>query len=89
MEQSKYIHKSHNVSVLLYHYVCLAKYRKVVFSEVVDNTLKEICLEIAKHYQLHFLEIGVDENHVHCLVQFVLTYRPTRIVTKIKSITGG
>ncbi|MBU0483334.1 MAG: IS200/IS605 family transposase, partial [Proteobacteria bacterium] len=24
---SEYIHKSHNVSVLLYHFVCPAKYR--------------------------------------------------------------
>jgi len=88
MAQSKYIHKSHNVSVLLYHYVCPAKYRKVVFSESVDNTLKEICLEISKRYQIHFLEIGVDENHVHFLVQSVPTYSPTRIVTIIKSITA-
>ncbi|HEX8128994.1 MAG TPA: IS200/IS605 family transposase, partial [Pyrinomonadaceae bacterium] len=28
---SKYIHKSHNVSLLLYHIVCPAKYRRVVF----------------------------------------------------------
>ena len=88
LAQSKYIHKSHNVSVLLYDYVCPAKYRKVIFSESVDNTIKEICLEISKRYQIHFLEIGVDENHVHFLVQSVPTYSPTRIVTIIKSITG-
>ncbi|MFL6227263.1 MAG: IS200/IS605 family transposase, partial [Pyrinomonadaceae bacterium] len=28
---SKFIHKSHNVSVLMYHIVCPAKYRRVVF----------------------------------------------------------
>jgi len=88
MAQSKYIHKSHNVSVLLYHFVCPAKYRRVVFSEVVDNTLKEICLEISKRYQIHFLEIGTDDNHVHFLVQSVPTYSPTKIVTTIKSITA-
>ena len=88
LAQSKYIHKSHNVSVLLYDYVCPAKYRKVIFSESVDNTIKEICLEISKRYQIHFLEIGVDENNVHFLVQSVPTYSPTRIVTIIKSITG-
>ncbi|MCX6286422.1 MAG: IS200/IS605 family transposase, partial [Bacteroidetes bacterium] len=26
MSESAYIHKSHNVSVLLYHFVCPAKY---------------------------------------------------------------
>ena len=85
--QSKYLlHKSHNVSVLLYHYVCPAKYRRVVFSEAVDNTLKETCIEISKRYQIYFLEIGTDNNHVHFLVQSVPTYSPTKIVTIIKSI---
>jgi len=88
MAQSKYIHKSHNVSVLLYHYVCPAKYRRVVLSEAVDNTLKETWLEISKRYQIHFLEIGTDDNHVHFLVQSVPIYSPTKIVTVIKSITA-
>jgi REP element-mobilizing transposase RayT len=48
MSKSEYIHKSHNVSVLIYHFVFTAKYRKVVFSEAVDLKLKEICLEISK-----------------------------------------
>ena len=85
---SKYTHKSHNVSVILYHYVCPAKYRRVVFSEEVDKTLKEICQEITKRYEIVFLEIGTDKNHVHFLVQSVPSYSPTRIITIIKSITA-
>jgi len=85
---SIYFHKSHNVSVLLYHIVCPAKYRKVVFSEEVDNELKEICLEIGKRYEIHFVEIGTDKDHVHFLVQSVPTYSPTKIVRTIKSITA-
>ena len=88
MSKSKYIHKSHNVSIILYHYVCPAKYRRVVFSSAVDNTIKEICLEISKRYQIHFLEIGIDQDHVHFLVQSVPTYSPTKIITLIKSITA-
>lgn len=85
---SKYIHKSHNVTVLMYHIVCPAKYRKVVFDERVDKILKDICLEIADRYEIEFLEIGADKNHVHFLVQSVPTYSPTKIVTIIKSITA-
>ena len=66
---SEYIHKRHNVSVLLYHLVCPAKYRRVVFSEDVDRNVKEICLEIAKRYEVRFVEVGVDEDHVHFLIQ--------------------
>lgn len=85
---SRYIHKSHNVSVLLYHLVCPAKYRKVVFDPVVDYTLRDTCLEISKRYEIEFLEIGTDRNHVHFLVQSVPTYSPTKIVQTIKSITA-
>ena len=85
---SIYLHKSHNVSALLYHIVCPAKYRKVIFCEEVDKTLKEICLEIAKRYDIHFIEIGTDKDHVHFLVQSVPTYSPTKIVRIIKSITA-
>ena len=85
---SRYIHKSHNVSVLMYHIVCPAKYRKAIFTEEVDKALKLICLEIELRYEIEFLEIGTDINHVHFLVQSVPTYSPTEVVTKIKSITA-
>src|SRR5260370_30702864 len=85
---SEFIHKSHNVTVLLYHLVFPAKYRKVVFDEQVDEVLKEICLEIAGRYQVKFLEIGTDKDHVHFLVQSVPTYSVTKIVTLVKSLTA-
>jgi putative transposase len=85
---SEYIHKSHNVNVLLYHLVFPAKYRKAVFDEQVDSLLKEVCLEMEKRYEIKFVEIGVDKDHVHFLVQSVPTYSVTRIVRMIKSITA-
>jgi|SRR6516225_1238831 REP element-mobilizing transposase RayT len=85
---SEYIHKSHNVTVLLYHLVFPAKYRRAVFDDRVDEVLKEVCLEIAKRYQMKFLEIGTDKDHVHFLVQSVPTYSVTRIVTILKSVTA-
>jgi len=85
---SKYIHKSHNVTVLLYHMVFPAKYRRVVFDVSVDQVLREVCLDIEKRYQIKFLEIGTDGDHVHFLVQSVPTYSVTKIVTIIKSVTA-
>ena len=85
---SEYLHKSHNVSVLIYHVVCPAKYRRVVFDSAVDAVLKEVCLEIAKRYELVFLEIGTDHDHVHFLLQSVPTYSPTQLVKMIKSLTA-
>ena len=77
---SEYIHKSHNVTVLLYHLVFPAKYRRAVFDNRVDEVLKEVCLEIAERYQVKFLEIGTDKDHVHFLVQSVPTYSVSRLV---------
>ncbi len=44
-----------------------------MIDEDVDVVLKEICLEIENRYQVKFLEIGTDEDHVHFLVQSVPT----------------
>ena len=85
---SHLIRKSHNVSILVYHFVCPAKYRRVVIDEKVDQVLKEVCLDIADRYQIEFLEIGTDKDHVHFLVQSVPTYSPTKIITIIKSLTA-
>ena len=85
---SRLIRKSHNVSILLYHIVCPAKYRKAVVDDRVEKVLKEVCLDIEARYQIEFLEIGADQDHVHFFVQSVPTYSPTKIVTIIKSLTA-
>jgi REP element-mobilizing transposase RayT len=86
---SEYLHKSHNVSVLLYHIVRPAKYRRAVITEEADKTLKEVCEEISKRYEIGFLEIGAEGGHAHFLVQSVPMYSPTKIVTTVKSIIAG
>ena len=85
---SDYRHKRHNVSSLIYHIVCPAKYRRVIFDAEVDAVLKDVCLDIAKRYDIAFLEIGTDKDHVHFLVQSVPSYSPTKIVKIIKSLTA-
>ena len=40
-----------------------------MFDKGIDETLKEVCLEIEKRYEVHFLEIGTDKDHVHFLIQ--------------------
>ena len=84
---STYNHKSHNVTVL-YHLVFPAKYRRAVFDAGVDKVLKDVCLEIEDRYQIQFLEIGTDQDHVHFLIQSVPMYSVKKIVQMIKSITA-
>jgi len=86
VEKYKHIKKRHNVSMLLYHIVLVAKYRRSVFSENVDAVVIETCKELELKYELQFHEIGSDENHVHFLIQSVPIYSPQKIVQMMKSI---
>ena len=89
MSEIEFLYLSHNVSNLVYHIVCPAKYRRIVFDENVEEHLRQICLEIEKRYDyIKFLEIGTDQDHVHFLVQSTPNYAPTQIVKIIKSITA-
>ena len=72
----------------MYHLVFPAKYRKKVFTERVKKLLRAICIGIEKRYEIRFLEIGLEEDHVHFLVQSVPMYSPKKLVQTIKSITA-
>ena len=85
---SEHIIRSHNKSLLLYHLVCPTKYRRKVFTPNVEKTLVEVCDGISKRYEIEFIEIGTDEDHVHFLIQSVPVLSPQRIVQILKSITG-
>jgi len=80
--------KSHNISILMYHFVCPAKYRRVVLSKKVDEVLKEVCLEIEKRFEIKFIEIGTDKDHVHFSIQSVPMYSAKKIIQTVKSITA-
>jgi REP element-mobilizing transposase RayT len=45
-------------------------------------------MEISVRYDIIFLEIGTDKDHVHFLIQSVPPYSPTKIVRTVKSITA-
>jgi REP element-mobilizing transposase RayT len=86
MEKTEHIRWKHNVSLLMYHFVCPTKYRRVVIDEEIDSYIKVLCLEIEIRYDIYFLEIWVDKDHVHFLVQWKPEQSPTSIVRTIKSI---
>lgn len=72
----------------MYHFVFPTTYRRVVIDEKVDQVIKEICMEIGKRYEVNFMEIGTDKDHVHFLVQSVPIYSPAQIAKIIRSITA-
>lgn len=84
----EHIYKSHNKSLLLYHFVFPVKYRRAIFSNEIEVSLKNICVGISHRYEVNFVEIGVDDNHVHFLVQSIPMLSVTQIVKIIKSVTA-
>ncbi len=84
----EHIRKRHNVNLLIYHLVCPAKYRREIFSEGVSTTLKQTCLELGKRYEINFLEIGTDNDHVHFLIQTIPNRSVSDMAKIIKSITA-
>ena len=81
-----HIYKRHNKSLLLYHIVCPVKYRREVITKEVKKTIEETSKEISERYEINFIESGVDEDHVHFLIQIVQILSLQRIVQTIKSI---
>jgi len=72
----------------MYHFVCPIKYRRSVLTDEVSKIFREICLEIEKRYEIHFLEIGLDENYAHFLIQSIPMNSPKKIISAVKSITA-
>ena len=85
---SEHIHKNDNKSLLLYHLVCPIKYRRSVLSDAVEESLVLVCKNIESRYEIHFFEIGADENHVHFLIQSIPMLSVKSIVQAVKSITA-
>ena len=86
--EDQHIYKSHNKTLLLYHLVFPVKYRRKVIIEEISLTIKRVCIEISERYEIQFIEIGTDEDHVHFLIQGLPTMTVEKIVRTIKIITA-
>lgn len=85
---SELVRKSHNLSILLNHYVCPEKFRRVVIDKKVSEIIKQTNLEISKRYEINFIEIGTDRDHLHIKIQSIPRYSPMKIILTVKSITA-
>ena len=85
---STHIRKSHNTNLILFHLVCPAKRRRKVFLPEVEKELKSICIEISECYEVIFVEIGTDEDHVNFLIQIISPTSATSLAKLVKSITA-
>jgi REP element-mobilizing transposase RayT len=75
---SQRIYKPRNVSVIMHHIVCPAKYRRAAISLEAGK----------KQYEIKFLEIGSEKGHARFLGQQAPEYSPASMLQKIKSVTA-
>lgn len=86
--EDEHIYKRHSKTLLLYHIVLPLKYRRSVITDAIGSSLKDICMEISERYEINFIEIGYEPDHVHFLIQSVPLYSVSEIVLKLKSLTA-
>ena len=81
---SPVVKRSYSASELVYHLVCPVKYRRKIFTSENEPTLKVLALELEKRYEIKFLEIGIDKDHVHFLFQSIPSQAPSALANTIK-----
>lgn len=88
VNMGRYMSKSHNKTLLLYHVVLSVKYRRSVFTEDVIDTLVNTCMDLEDRTDITFIEIGADGNHIHILMQTTPSYSLSQYIRNIKSNTA-
>lgn len=69
----------------LTYYLCF-KNKRVIFDDLVDKILFQICEEIFMCYEINIVEIDSDDDCVRFLIQSVQSLLRIMIVQTIKSI---
>ncbi len=85
---SEHVLKRHNKTLLLYHMVFPLKYRKKIISNDIGESLKNICEGISERFEINFVEIAHEADHVHFLIQSVPSQSVSELVRILKSISA-
>lgn len=56
----------------------------MIFDNSIDKILIQTCKEITEQYEINIIELGIDSNFVHFLIQAVLAI--LQIIKIIKNI---
>lgn len=81
-----YTSKNHSKFLLRYHIIFVCKYRKslmIPYGEYIKNAMTDI----SSKYDFIILEIEVDKNHIHLMVESEPKVSPLMIVRVLKQQT--
>lgn len=73
---------------MIYHIIFPVNYKKKILTQEIELSLVEICSEIEKRYEIAFIEIGVDKESFHFVIESIPTMSVEKIVKTIKTIVS-
>ena len=73
-----YVSRNHSKYLLMCHLIFVCKYIKKLLVRY-DKEIKKLFYDIAEEKDLNIIEMKVDKDHIHTLVQ----YPPTKSILKI------
>lgn len=81
-----YISQNHSKHLLMAHLIFVCKYRKELLIRYGEE-IKAILYDISEENDLSIIEMEVDKNHVHLLVQYPPTKSILEIVRLFKQVS--
>ena len=86
MDLMDYISQNHSKHLLMVHLIFSIKYRKKLLIKY-GNEVKQILYDVAEEKDLNIIEMEVDKDHIHILVQYPPTKSVLDIVRLFKQIS--
>ena len=81
-----YISRNHSKYLLMVHLIFVCKYRKKLLKKF-GTQIKRLFYDIAEEKNLNIVEMEVDKDHIHLLVQYNPTQSILEIVRHFKQIS--
>lgn len=81
-----YVRRSHSKSLLIFHLILVCKYRKPLLVKY-GNSIKSIFQEIAIENDTKIIEMEVDRDHIHVLIEYLPKRSVLEIVRSYKQVS--
>ena len=84
---NEYKSTSHCKYLCQYHIIFCPKFRYSVLKGDIEQSLKDILIDVAKQYEYEIIQMEIMPDHIHLFISAKPTVAPIDIVRTFKSIT--
>jgi putative transposase len=78
----------HSISDLKIHLVCVAKYRRSIFTAESLAVIEKSFTEVARKMDFQVLEFNGEANHIHALIEFPPKISVSQMVNALKGVSS-